>query len=113
MTTKQTPARRRPGRPLPAPDTAVLSQAHRLTNTAETGALLRAERAARGLSQAEMAARLGISRQTLVGLEAGAEGTAAGTLLRILADLGIVLMAFPAEAAADPQTALGLQAPSA
>jgi len=56
---------------------------------------------------------LGISRQTLVGLEAGAEGTAAGTLLRILADLGIVLMAFPAEAAADPQTALGLQAPPA
>jgi DNA-binding XRE family transcriptional regulator len=112
MTTKQTPARRL-GRPLPAPDTAVLRQAHRLTNTTETGALLRAERAARGLSQAEMAARLGISRQTLVGLEAGAEGTAAGTLLRILADLGIVLMAFPAEAAADPQMALGLRAPPA
>jgi DNA-binding XRE family transcriptional regulator len=110
MTTKQAPARRRLGRPLPVPDATVLSQAHRLTNTAETGALLRAERAARGLSQAEMAARLGISRQTLVGLEAGAEGTAAGTLLRILADLGIVLIAFPAEAAADPQTALGLRA---
>ena len=60
-----------------------------------------------------MAARLGLRRQTLVGLEAGAEGTAAGTLLRILADLGIVLMAFPAKAAADPQTALGLQAPPA
>jgi len=33
-------------------------------------------------------------------------------LLRILANLGIVLMAFSAEAAADPQTALGLRAPS-
>ena len=113
MTTKRDPIRHRLGRPLPVPDPDVLSQAHRLTGTAEIGALLRAERAARGLSQADMAARLGISRQTLVGLEAGAEGTAAGTLLRILADLGIVLMAFPAAAAADPQTALGLRAPLA
>jgi transcriptional regulator with XRE-family HTH domain len=77
----------------------------------EVGALLRIERVSRGLSQADMAARLGISRQTLVGLEAGAEGSAAGTLLRILTDLGIVLIALPAQAAADPQTALGLRAP--
>jgi DNA-binding XRE family transcriptional regulator len=65
------------------------------------------------LSQAEMAARLGISRQALVGLESGAFGPAAGTSLRILANLGIVLTAFPAEAAAVPQTALGLRAPRA
>ena len=77
----------------------------------EIGALLRAERASRGLSQADMAARLGVSRQMLVSLEAGAEGTAAGTLLRILTDLGIVLIALPARTAADPQAALGLWRP--
>jgi hypothetical protein len=49
----------------------------------------------------------------LVGLEAGAEGTAASTLLRILTDLGVVLLALPAQAAADPQAALGLREPPA
>jgi hypothetical protein len=57
-----------------------------------------------------MATRLGISRQTLVGLETGAAGIAAGTLLRSLADLGIVVLALPAPAAADPHAALGWQA---
>lgn len=76
---------------------------------AEAGALLRAERAVRGLSQADMAARLGITRQHLIALEAGAEGVAAGPLLRILADLGIVVLALPRQAAADPARALGLQ----
>lgn len=79
---------------------------------AEVGALLRAERAARGLSQASMAARLGVSRQQLVALEGGAEGIAAGTLLRILADLGIVVLALPAPAAANPARALGIGPPS-
>jgi DNA-binding XRE family transcriptional regulator len=113
MATELSPAKRRLGRPLPATDPDALKQAYRLTTMAEIGALLRAERASRELSQADMAARLGISRQTLVGLEAGAEGTAAGTLLRILTDLGIVLIALPAQAATDPHTALGLWAPSA
>lgn len=75
----------------------------------EVGALLRAERAARALSQVDMAVRLGISRQSLIALEAGAEGIAAGTLLRILADLGVVVVAFPAEAASAPVAALGLR----
>jgi HTH-type transcriptional regulator/antitoxin HipB len=88
-----------------------LTKAHLVTTTADTGALLRSERAARGLNQADMAVRLGVSRQTLVGLEAGAEGTAACTLLRILADLGIVLIALLAQAAADPHAALGLLEP--
>lgn len=78
----------------------------------EVGVLLRAERAARGLSQASMSARLGVSRQQLVALEGGAEGVAAGTLLRILADLGIVVLALPAPAAANPARALGIGLPS-
>ena len=75
---------------------------------AEVGALLRAERAAEGLTQADMAAQQGISRQALVALERGAESMASGTLLRILADLGVVVLAFPAEAAADPTEAIRL-----
>jgi len=104
-------AKRRTGRPLPQPDPEALRQAHRLPGMAEVGILLRAERAVRGLSQASMSARLGISRQQLIALEAGAEGVAAGTLLRILADLGIVVLALPAAAAADPARALDLAPP--
>ena len=106
--TQAPPAKPRTGRPLPRPDPDALRRAHRLSGMAEVGALLRAERAVRGLSQASMAARLGMSRQQLVALEGGAEGVAAGTLLRILADLGIVVLALPAQAAADPARALGL-----
>ena len=78
---------------------------------AEAGALLRAERAVRGLSQADMATQLGVTRQHLIALEAGAEGVAAGSLLRILADLGVVVLALPRQAAMDPARALGLQPP--
>jgi transcriptional regulator with XRE-family HTH domain len=74
----------------------------------EVGRLLRAERAARGLTQADMAARLGISRQHLVALEGGAEGAAAGTVLRLLAELGVVVLALPQTAMADVAAALGL-----
>jgi HTH-type transcriptional regulator/antitoxin HipB len=78
----------------------------------EVAALLRAERGARGLTQAEMAMRLGISRQALSALEGGAEGASAGTVLRILADLGVTVLALPAAAAVDPRRALGLERPS-
>lgn len=110
--TQEVDTGRRTGRPLPRPDPEALRRAHRLSGMAEVGALLRAERAARGLSQASMAARLGVSRQQLVALEGGAEGIAAGTLLRILADLGIVVLALPAPAAANPARALGIGPPS-
>ena len=110
--TQEAETRRRTGRPLPRPDPEALRRAHRLPGMAEVGVLLRAERAARGLSQASMSARLGVSRQQLVALEGGAEGVAAGTLLRILADLGIVVLALPAPAAANPARALGIGLPS-
>jgi transcriptional regulator with XRE-family HTH domain len=93
-------------------DPVARRQAHRLTDMTEVGRLLRAERAARGLTQADMAARLGISRQHLVALESGAEGAAAGTVLRLLAELGVVVLALPQTAMADVAAALSLPATS-
>ena len=106
--TKILSSARRKGRPLPAADPEALRRAHRISGMAEVGALLRAERAARGLSQADMATRLGISRQHLVALEAGSEGVASGTVFRLLADLGVHLLAFPPAALEDPIRALEL-----
>jgi len=77
---------------------------------AAVGALLRAERGARVLTQADMAARLGISRQTLSALESGADGASAGLVLRLLADLGVVVLAVPAAVATDAQQGLRLTA---
>ncbi len=104
MATKSTPLRRSPGRPLPASDPAALGQPRRLSSMVEVGSLLRAERAARRLTQAAMAAQLGIGRQTLIALESGAEGASAGMVLRILTDLGVTIVALPA-AAGDPESA--------
>ncbi len=71
--------------------------------------MLRLERSARGLTQAEMAARLGLSRQMLLALERGAEGAAIGAVLRLLADLGVVVLAFPPAALGNLPAALGLE----
>ncbi len=109
MPTKSTSSGRGPGRPLPVADPAALRRGHRLTDAAEVGALLRLERSARGLTQAEMAARLGLSRQMLLALERGAEGAATGTVLRLLADLGVVVLALPAAAMEDLPAALGIK----
>jgi DNA-binding XRE family transcriptional regulator len=108
MLTKPSASKRRPGRPLPTPDHAAQRRAHRLTDAAEVGALLRLERSARGLTQAEMAARLGLSRQLLLALERGAEGAGIGLILRLLADLGVVVLAFPPAAMENLPAALGL-----
>ncbi len=112
MTIKTVHSKRRPGRPLPVADPLARRQAHRLTDMTQVGRLLRAERAARALTQADMAARLGISRQHLVALERGAEGASAGTVLRILEALGVVVLALPQTAMGDPAAALGLPAAS-
>jgi HTH-type transcriptional regulator/antitoxin HipB len=44
-----------------------------------------------GLSQAELAERVGMTRQWVIGLEKGAPGAALGTVLRTLAELGLAL----------------------
>jgi DNA-binding XRE family transcriptional regulator len=108
MATIPSGPRRGPGRPLPTVEPAVLQRAHRLTTPGELAQLLRAERAARALTQAEMAARLGLSRQTLLALEGGAEGVGFAIVLRVLADLGVVVLALPAAAMENLPAALGI-----
>ena len=55
------------------------------------GMLLREQRRRRGLTQAQLAHRAGVSRQWLSGLERGREGAELGRVLRTLASAGIVL----------------------
>ena len=55
------------------------------------GMLLRDQRRQRGLTQAQLARRAGVSRQWLSGLERGREGAELGRVLRTLASAGIVL----------------------
>ena len=55
------------------------------------GTLLREQRRRRGLTQAQLARRAGVSRQWLNGVEKGREGAELGLVLRTLASAGIVL----------------------
>ena len=90
-------AQSRGGRPLAT--AKVSTQAPlRVQQAANLGALVRAERVGRGLNQAEMAARLGVSRGLLAGLERGDRGVRLDLVLQVLADLGIELVAFPSGA---------------
>jgi hypothetical protein len=45
----------------------------------------------------------------LLALERGAEGAAIGAVLRLLADLGVVVLAFPPAALGNLPAALGLE----
>ncbi|MBY0331761.1 MAG: helix-turn-helix domain-containing protein [Acetobacteraceae bacterium] len=64
----------------------------------EVGRLLRAERARRGLNQTDLGALLGLTRQKVQLIEAGQPGVAADTVLRALADLGVLVLAVPPNA---------------
>ncbi len=55
-------------------------------------AMLRGFRKQAGLTQAEVAARMGVSQQTLSALERNAEAVSAGRLMRLLAVLGVELV---------------------
>jgi ribosome-binding protein aMBF1 (putative translation factor) len=86
--------RRRAGRPLAKveiPKDRTLS----IGDAAAFGALVRAERVARGLPQGELAARLGVSRGLLAGLERGDRGVRLDLALKVLTDLGVTLVAVP------------------
>jgi transcriptional regulator with XRE-family HTH domain len=56
---------------------------------AALGARLRAARLRRRLTQAVVAARVGVSKQTLAKLEAGNPSTSLATMLRVLQVLGL------------------------
>ena len=55
------------------------------------GMLVREQRRRRGLTQAQLARRAGVSRQWLSGLERGREGAELGRVLPTLACAGVIL----------------------
>ncbi|MFL5287595.1 MAG: helix-turn-helix transcriptional regulator [Rhodopila sp.] len=61
----------------------------------DLGAMLKAERIRRGASQDELGALVGLTRQKIQQIEAGHPGIAVSTVLRVLADLGIQIIAVP------------------
>ena len=63
-------------------------------------ALLQAFRKQSGLTQAEVALRLGVTQQTLSGLERNADKVGTGRLLRLLGILGVELVLRTAPSAA-------------
>jgi HTH-type transcriptional regulator/antitoxin HipB len=69
--------------------------------------LLQALRKQAGLTQREVAQRLGVTQQTMSAMERNAETVSAERLMRVLSILGaeLVLRAIPAADAADPASA--------
>lgn len=67
--------------------------------------LLQSFRKASGLTQADVAARLGITQQTLSALERNATSVGAGRLMRLLGILGVDLVLRTAGAGASTPTA--------
>lgn len=72
-----------------------------LRTPADVGALIRARRRASGLDQATLAARAGVSRLWLGEVERGKPGASLGLVLRVLAVLGVTLVAPEHDAVAD------------
>lgn len=60
--------------------------------TAQIGGAIRRKRRSIGLSQKTLGARIGTRQATLSGLENGEQGTRLGTLVDILAALGLELV---------------------
>jgi transcriptional regulator with XRE-family HTH domain len=67
----------------------------RVVTPLDLGAVVRAERLRRGLSQDAFGAMLGESRFKINTIENGSDGTAVSSVLRILVDLGVRLVAIP------------------
>lgn len=64
-------------------------------NPAELGRVIRERRRARGLDQATLAKRVGVSRQWIVEVEGGKERAEVGLVLRTLSALGLQLTVAP------------------
>ncbi|MEF2250007.1 MULTISPECIES: helix-turn-helix domain-containing protein [Ralstonia solanacearum species complex] len=65
-------------------------------------AILKGFRKQAGLSQAELAARMGVRQQTLSALERNAENVSAARLMRLLSVLGVELVLRKPDAAGEP-----------
>lgn len=65
------------------------------TTPADLGALIRERRTALGLSQLELARRAGVSRQWIVGVEAGRDRAEVGRLFRVLNTLDLAVRVDP------------------
>lgn len=61
----------------------------RVHSAAQLGAAIRGERNAGGLTQAQLAARAGISRRTLIAIEQGHPAGEVGRVLDVLHALGL------------------------
>jgi HTH-type transcriptional regulator/antitoxin HipB len=62
-----------------------------LRDAADVAAVLRSKRLEKGLTQQQLAGRLGVSRQWVVGVEAGAPTAHLDLVLRALQELGLGL----------------------
>lgn len=71
------------------------SKVRQIADPLGLGAVVKAERLRRGASQEEFGALVGLTRQRVRLIEAGDPGIAVGTILRVLADVGIRLVAIP------------------
>ncbi|MCP4560325.1 MAG: helix-turn-helix domain-containing protein [Bosea sp.] len=68
-------------------------------NAEEFGRLVRQHRQAVGLTQDELAARCGVTRRTIIDLEAGKAGTHLGNALAAACEVGLRLAPLPREPA--------------
>lgn len=80
-----------------------------LPTSRAVGAAIRDARLQAGLTQADLAARVGASREWVVRMERGSkEGTELGLVLRVLRELGLSLTIEPRPAPANPAAAAAL-----
>lgn len=75
-----------------------------LRTPADLGAIIRERRRELGLGQAELAERIGVSRQWLIGVERGRPRAELGLVLRTLDALAIRLSAAADDSSARPRT---------
>lgn len=79
-----------------------MEPAMRLNTPTDVGLLIRQRRRAQHLDQAELARRVGVSRQWIIGIEKGKVRADLNLVLRTLAALGVVLRADGPEPAESP-----------
>lgn len=74
-----------------------------IRTAAEFGRLVRQHRQAAGLTQDELAARCGVTRRTIIDLEAGKAGTHLGNALAAAYEVGLRFATLPRESISSDQ----------